>query len=138
MIDRLDHLVLTVRDIATTCAFYTQVLGMRQVTFGDGRRALAFGQQKINLHQAGAEFEPKAQRPTPGSADLCFLTGVRLEEVIVHLGNQGVAILEGPVARTGAVGLLRSVYIRDPDQNLIEIANLTDMEDGHDRRQVSS
>src|SRR5215475_5532079 len=94
MIDRLDHLVLTVRDIVTTCTFYTHVLGMREVTFGDGRTALAFGQQKINLHQAGAEFEPKAQHPTPGSADVCFLTSVPLGECIEHLAKHGVAILE--------------------------------------------
>ena len=124
MIDHLDHLVLTVRDIAATCAFYTQVLGMNEVTFGDGRRALAFGRQKINLHQAGHEFEPKAQRPTPGSADVCFLTSVPLEEVSAHLRSHGVVILAGPVVRTGAVGPITSIYIRDPDQNLIEIANV--------------
>jgi catechol 2,3-dioxygenase-like lactoylglutathione lyase family enzyme len=124
MIDHLDHLVLTVRDIAATCAFYTQVLGMNEVTFGDGRRALAFGRQKINLHQAGHEFEPKAQRPTPGSADVCLLTSVPLEEVSAHLRSHGVVILAGPVVRTGAVGPITSIYIRDPDQNLIEIANV--------------
>ena len=124
----LDHLVLTVRDIPATCDFYSRTLGMRAVTFGAGRTALQFGQQKINLHQAGAEFEPKALRPTPGSADLCFLTPTPLEEVISTLRSCGVEILEGPVRRTGATGPLLSVYIRDPDGNLIEIANSLSIE----------
>lgn len=122
-IDSLDHLVLTVADIETSCAFYRRVLGMEMVTFGAGRKALAFGTQKINLHQAGAEFEPKALRPTPGSADLCFLTTVPLPQVQQHLAACGVAVSEGPVQRTGAQGPILSVYIRDPDQNLIEISN---------------
>ena len=122
-IDALDHLVLTVADIDATCAFYGQALGMRAIEFGAGRRAIAFGTQKINLHRAVHEFEPKAAHPLPGSADLCFLTSTPLDEVVRHLQAQGVAIIEGPVARTGATGPIRSVYVRDPDQNLIEISN---------------
>jgi len=123
-IDRLDHLVLTVADVDATVAFYQRALGMTAVTFGEGRRALAFGAQKINLHPYGREFEPKAARPTPGSADLCFLTETPLAEVLAHLGACGVDILEGPVRRTGATGPILSVYFRDPDGNLIEVANL--------------
>jgi catechol 2,3-dioxygenase-like lactoylglutathione lyase family enzyme len=121
-IERLDHLVLTVRDIEVTCAFYARVLGMEVVTFGEGRRALAFGQQKFNLHQAGREFEPKAERPTPGSADLCLIAREPLDAVIAHLAACDVAILEGPVRRTGALGPIMSVYFRDPDANLIEVS----------------
>ena len=124
-IDRLDHLVLTVADIDATVAFYEQVLGMRAVTFGDGRRALAFGTSKINLHQAGHEFEPKAARPTPGSADICLIAADPLDQVCADLAAHGVTIEEGPVARTGATGPIRSVYVRDPDNNLIEISNYT-------------
>ena len=123
-VERLDHLVLTVADIDASCAFYQRVLGMQVVTFGQGRKALAFGQQKINLHRLGAEFEPKALRPTPGSADLCLLVSTPLAEVMTHLQRCAVAIEEGPVPRTGATGPLLSVYIRDPDRNLIELANL--------------
>ncbi len=125
-IDRIDHLVLTVRDIAATCAFYSGVLGMRVVTFGDGRKALQFGQQKINLHQRGKEFEPRALQPTPGSADLCFITPVPLKNVMEHLRACGVAILEGPVGKTGAMGPIHSIYLRDPDGNLIEVSNYPD------------
>ncbi|MEO0758726.1 MAG: VOC family protein [Cyanobacteria bacterium J06648_16] len=121
-IDHLDHLVLTVQNIDRTCEFYSQVLGMKVITFGAGRKALKFGNQKINLHQAGKEFEPKAAQPTPGSADLCFLTQTPLEEVISHLESCSVEILDGPVQRTGAIGLIMSVYIRDLDKNLVEIA----------------
>ena len=124
-IDRLDHLVLTVADIDATVTFYEQVLGMRAVTFGDGRRALAFGTSKINLHQAGHEFEPKAARPTPGSADVCLIAADPLDQVCADLAAHGVTIEEGPVARTGATGPIRSVYLRDPDNNLIEISNYT-------------
>lgn len=124
LLDRLDHLVLTVADVERTVAFYERVLGMEAVTFGDGRRALRFGDQKINLHQAGHEFEPKAEQPTPGSADLCFTTSLPMTRVIVHLRAQDVAIVEGPVRRTGAISGLESVYLRDPDGNLIEIANI--------------
>lgn len=122
-ISHIDHLVLTVADLDVTTDFYSRVLGMQAVTFGEGRKALAFGGQKINLHQAGREFEPKAERPMPGSADLCFIVATPLEEVIAHLERQGVAILEGPVRRTGATGPIRSVYLRDPDLNLIELSN---------------
>ncbi len=122
-ISHLDHLVLTVADLEATIDFYTRVLGMQAVTFGEGRKALAFGNQKINLHQAGREFEPKAERPTPGSADLCFIVVTPLADVIAHLQAQQVAIVEGPVQRTGATGPIRSVYLRDPDQNLIELSN---------------
>ena len=122
-IDRLDHFVLTVADIEATCRFYEKVLGMKTVTFGEGRTALHFGRAKINLHLAGHEFEPKALRPTPGSADLCLITESPLVRVIAHVKECGVAIELGPVARTGAEGPMTSVYIRDPDRNLIEIAN---------------
>jgi len=122
-ISHLDHLVLTVADIEKTVGFYTRVLGMQLVTFGEGRKALAFSHQKINLHQAGREFEPKAERPTPGSADLCFIVATPLDRVIAHLEAQGVAIVEGPVQRTGATGPILSVYLRDPDHNLIELSN---------------
>ena len=118
----LDHLVLTVRNIEATCDFYGKVLGMEVVALGEGRKALSFGSQKINLHEWGKEFDPKAWNPTPGSADLCLLTDTPLSAFIEHLKNLGVPILVGPVARTGAVGPIRSVYIRDPDKNLIEVA----------------
>ena len=122
-IDSLDHLVLTVADIEATCAFYRRALGMEVVTFAGGRKALAFGPQKINLHRHGGEFEPKAARPTPGSGDLCFLTSVPLSGVVSHLQAEQIPIIEGPVARTGAKGPILSVYFRDPDGNLIEVAN---------------
>ncbi|QGZ31712.1 VOC family protein [Stutzerimonas stutzeri] len=122
-ISHLDHLVLTVRDLAATEDFYCRVLGMRAVAFGDGRKALAFGQQKINLHRAGHSFEPKAETPMPGSADLCFIVATALEDVVEQLARHGVEIVEGPVQRTGATGPIRSVYVRDPDFNLIELSN---------------
>ncbi len=122
-IDRLDHVVFTVADIKATCDFYARVLGTAVVTFADNRTALMFGSQKINLHQAGKEFEPRALRPTPGSADVCFITETPLEQVMQHLRDCGIDIVEGPVDKTGAIGALKSVYIRDPDQNLIEISN---------------
>ncbi|MCL1528980.1 VOC family protein [Xanthomonas nasturtii] len=123
-IERLDHLVLTVADVDATCAFYARVLGMQVITFGEGRRALGFGQQKINLHAAGRKFEPKAQRPTPGSADLCLITATPLPQAQAELAAAGVRIEQGPIQRTGATGPLRSVYFRDPDGNLIEVSNL--------------
>jgi len=122
-VDRLDHLVLTVKSIEATCEFYAQALGMNVVTFGEGRKALTFGSQKINLHEWGREFDPKAHRPTPGSADLCFVTDVPMVDVTEHLHACGVTILKGPVERTGAVGPIMSVYFRDPDLNLIEVSN---------------
>jgi len=118
----LDHLVLTVLDIPRAIKFYVEILGMQEVTFGENRKALAYGQQKINLHKFGEEFEPKAASPLPGSADLCFIIDGPLEEFIKHLNDNNVAILQGPLARTGALGVINSVYIRDPDQNLIELS----------------
>jgi len=125
-ITHLDHLVLTVAEIETTCEFYTRVLNMHVVSFGGGRKALAFGEQKINLHQHGNEFEPKAAHPTPGSADLCLVTKTPINQVLAHLLACAVPVLEGPVMRTGAMGAIMSVYFRDPDQNLIEVANYHD------------
>jgi len=121
-IDRIDHLVLTVKDIAATCDFYARVLGMRRVEF-EGRVALAFGRQKINLHLAGREFEPKALRPTPGSGDFCLITETPLVAVIEHLKACDVPIEKGPATRTGATGPILSVYFRDPDANLVEVSN---------------
>ena len=123
LIDRLDHLVLTVNDIETTVAFYTTVLGMEKIVFGQGRVALSYGQQKINLHQRGKEFEPKAQQVQTGSADLCFISRSPLSDIIAHWELCHIPLLEGPVKRTGAVGPIESVYCRDPDGNLIEVAN---------------
>ena len=122
-ISHLDHLVLTVADIKTTCQFYQSALNFEAITFGENRKALQFGHQKINLHQVGKEFEPKALRPTVGSADLCFIAETVLEEVIAHLQTQNIDIVEGPIERTGAMGKTLSIYFRDPDQNLIEISN---------------
>lgn len=121
-IERLDHLVLTVRSVDTTAAFYAEVLGMDLVTFGDGRKALRFGAQKINLHEQGRELEPRAERAVPGSADLCLITDSPFDEVMEHLQRCSVQILEGPVARAGALGPIRSVYFRDPDGNLLEVS----------------
>jgi len=122
MIDHLDHLVLTTTDEAACVRFYVDVLGMTLETFGEGRKAFRFGSQKINLHVKGREFEPKAHTPVPGALDLCFIAAVPLDEVIRRLGEQHVVIIEGPVQRTGAVSRLRSIYLRDPDLNLIEIS----------------
>jgi catechol 2,3-dioxygenase-like lactoylglutathione lyase family enzyme len=122
-IDAIDHIVLTVKDIDATCAFYSKAMGMNVVKFGEGRVALAFGAQKINLHQVGREFEPKAHRPEAGSGDVCFVTSVPIAEVLAHLQKSGVEVIDGPVTRTGAVGTLMSVYFRDPDLNLIEVSN---------------
>jgi catechol 2,3-dioxygenase-like lactoylglutathione lyase family enzyme len=122
-IDRLDHFVLTVASIERTCDFYGRVLGMEVTTFGNGRKALQFGRQKINLHEAGREFEPKSHRPTPGSADFCLITASAIEEVVRHLNHLDVPIEEGPVPRTGASGPILSVYLRDPDSNLIEVSS---------------
>jgi catechol 2,3-dioxygenase-like lactoylglutathione lyase family enzyme len=122
-IDRLDHLVLTVADVDATVRFYVGVLGMTDTVFEDGRHALTFGASKVNLHPAGHEFEPKALRPQPGSADLCFVVDDPIEEIVGILTSAAVRIEEGPVDRTGATGPIRSVYVRDPDQNLIELSN---------------
>lgn len=126
-VDALDHLVLTVLDIDITIAFYRDVLGMRAEVFqppdGPRRRALKFGTQKINLHQKGAEFEPKAGTPTPGSADLCFLSQTPLKDWQLHFAALGVPVEQGPVMRTGATGAIISLYLRDPDGNLIELSN---------------
>lgn len=121
-IDRIDHLVLTVRDVQATCEFYSTVLGMEVVTFADDRKALRFGRQKLNLHQASQEFEPKALHPTPGSADICLITQMPISQVIEHLQTCGVLIETGIGQRTGALGIIDSVYCRDPDGNLLEIS----------------
>lgn len=120
-IDRIDHVVITAHDVGRTLDFYQRVLGMEAITFAGGRRGLAFGRQKINLHQSGREYEPKALNPVPGSMDLCFITETPLEEVIARLKAEGVAIAEGPVPKTGALGPMTSVYFRDPDGNLLEL-----------------
>lgn len=122
MIDHLDHLVLTTVDEAACVAFYVDLLGMKLESFGAGRKAFRFGAQKINLHIKGHEFEPKAHLPVPGALDLCFIASKPLDEVIAELKGKGAAIIEGPVSRTGATGPIRSVYLRDPDLNLIEIS----------------
>ena len=126
-VESLDHLVLTVADIEASIAYYTQVLGMEAEVFypadGSRRHALKFGQQKINLHQAGREYDPKAKSPLPGSADLCFLSGTAVTEWADWLHSLGLKVESGPVHRTGALGLLLSIYLRDPDENLIEISN---------------
>lgn len=122
-IDRIDHIVITAFDLERTIDFYSRVMGMEPITFAGGRRGLAFGRQKINLHQAGREFEPKALKPTPGSIDLCFITETPLDEVATHLKACGVVIAEGPVEKTGALGPMMSVYFRDPDGNLVEVSN---------------
>jgi catechol 2,3-dioxygenase-like lactoylglutathione lyase family enzyme len=121
----IDHLVLTVRDVDETCGFYSRVLGMEAVTFAGGRRALRFGAQKLNLHQAGAELTPHAARPAPGSADLCLLTDAPSADVVAHLAACGVEVEQGPVEREGATGALSSVYFRDPDGNLVEVGTPT-------------
>ncbi|WP_312394298.1 VOC family protein [Chryseobacterium sp.] len=122
-IQNIDHLVLTVADIDKTIDFYTQILGFEVVTFGDNRKALTFGNQKINLHQKGKEFEPKAEYPTSGSADLCFIATTDIYEVLKELQDKNIEIIEGIVDRTGALGKIKSVYFRDPDLNLIEVSN---------------
>ncbi len=124
VIDRLDHLVLTTADEAACIRFYTEILGMTLESFGEGRRAFRFGNQKINLHVKGREFEPKAHLPVPGALDLCFITAIPLDQVVAHLVERGIAIVEGPVQRTGATSRIRSVYVRDPDLNLIELSEL--------------
>lgn len=119
---RLDHLVLTVSDIDRTVAFYESMLGMEKIVFGDGRVALGFGEQKINLHVAGNEYQPCAGQPTPGSADLCFITDMDIDAAMTEVQQAGVPVIAGPLQRTGALGPILSFYFRDPDQNLIEVA----------------
>ena len=122
-LEKLDHLVLPVSNIDAIATFYTTYLGMEKRIFGDNRVALHFGDQKINLHPAGWDYEPKARVSIPGSADLCFIVSERVESLQTKLVHRGVEIIEGPVERTGATGRLRSIYIRDPDGNLIELSN---------------
>jgi catechol 2,3-dioxygenase-like lactoylglutathione lyase family enzyme len=122
-IQNIDHIVLTVADIDKTIEFYSNILGFEVVTFGDNRKALTFGNQKINLHQKGKEFEPKAHQPTCGSADLCFISKTDIHEVLEELKQKNIEIVEGIVDRTGALGKIKSVYFRDPDLNLIEVSN---------------
>jgi catechol 2,3-dioxygenase-like lactoylglutathione lyase family enzyme len=121
-IDRLDHLVLTVRDMEATIAFYSGILGMEPVTFGKGQRALAFGRQKFNLHPADAPYKPHADKPLPGTADICLITENGIDEVTAALSAAGVPVEVGPVPRTGALGRMTSVYFRDPDNNLVEVS----------------
>ncbi len=121
-IARLDHLVLTVQDIGESCTFYKRVLGMELKRFAGGRVALHFGNQKINLHKAGAEFEPKAARPTPGSADLCLVLDGSLVQAVATLQSEKIELIEGPVERIGATGPMNSIYFRDPDGNMIEVS----------------
>lgn len=122
-IDSIDHIVFTVKDIGATCTFYAKVLGMEVVTFSENRKALSFGSQKINLQQVGRESTLIADKPTSGSADVCFVTSLALSEVIAHLKSSGVNLIAGPVERNGARGKMVSIYFRDPDMNLIEVAN---------------
>lgn len=122
-IKNMDHLVLTVADIDKTMQFYSTILGFEIVTFKNNRRALKFGSQKLNLHQKGNEFEPKADKPTCGSADLCFIAETDILDVFNELKEKGVEIIEGIVERSGAMGTIQSVYFRDPDKNLIEVSN---------------
>jgi catechol 2,3-dioxygenase-like lactoylglutathione lyase family enzyme len=122
-IESIDHVVLTVKDIDATCDFYSRVLGMEIVKFGQGRKALGFGSQKINLQQRGRESTLIADKPTPGSADICFITSIAIPDVVAHLSSLGVELIGGPVTREGARGAMLSVYFRDPDANLIEVSN---------------
>jgi catechol 2,3-dioxygenase-like lactoylglutathione lyase family enzyme len=130
---RIDHLVLTCRNVKATIRFYTEVLGMREVTFGPGRKALSFGRQKLNLHPVGQAAGGRnggvaavATHPTPGSADLCLIVAEPVNAVLAHLAASGVPVEEGPVTRTGALGPIESVYVRDPDGNLVELARYVD------------
>jgi catechol 2,3-dioxygenase-like lactoylglutathione lyase family enzyme len=122
MIDHIDHIVLTTRDLDGCIRFYSEVLGMKLGKFAQGRLALKFGKQKINLHEWGKEFEPRAHVAAPGTLDLCFIASVSLEKIIQRLGERKIPILEGPVKKTGAMGPMMSVYVRDPDLNLVEIS----------------
>lgn len=122
-IDRIDHFVLTVKDVTATCDFYERALGMVREQFGEGRVALKFGTQKINLHEAGNELEPRALCPTPGGGDFCLITKTPIDDVVKHLQDLGVEIELMPSTRTGATGSITSIYFRDPDQNLVEVSN---------------
>lgn len=126
MIDHIDHIVLTTADEAACIDFYVKLLGMKLEVFGANRKAFVFGNQKINLHVKGREFEPKAHLPVPGSLDLCLIASIPLAQVIARLQEKGAAIIEGPVRRTGAKGSIESVYLRDPDLNLVEISEYVD------------
>jgi len=132
-IDSLDHLVLTVKDISRTCSFYRQVLGMQEISFGGDRKALKFGNHKINVHEYGKEIEPKAEHPMPGSADLCFITPTPIEDVEKHIRACGINIVEGPVRRAGAKGTILSIYLRDPDGNLIELSNFIESKEENEK-----
>lgn len=132
-IDSLDHLVLTVKDISRTCSFYRQVLGMQEISFGGDRKALKFGNHKINVHEYGKEIEPKAEHPMPGSADLCFITPTPIEDVEKHIRTCGINIVEGPVRRAGAKGTILSIYLRDPDGNLIELSNFIEFKEENEK-----
>lgn len=123
MISKLDHLVITARNIEKTVGFYTEVLGMEKEVFDGGRVALKFGEQKINLHEIGKEFEPKAANPTPGSADICFITNLPIQDAFDLVRSKGIEIIEGIVPRTGAMGPMESFYFRDPDCNLVEVSS---------------
>lgn len=125
-VNRIDHLVQTVKDIEATVHFYETVMGMQRLSFGEERLALTFGNQKINLHELGNEFEPKAKNVKAGSTDLCFIIKTPVEEAIQQVQSKGVDIIEGPVKRTGAIGKIISAYFRDPDGNLIEVSNYRD------------
>lgn len=122
-LSHIDHFVITVVSVDESITFYTKVLGMDVIEFGEGRKALTFGNQKINLHEVGKEFEPKAKMPTAGSADFCLIADTPIEDVMKHLTKHKVTIEKGPLMRTGAIGPITSVYFRDPDGNLIEVSN---------------
>ena len=126
-VNKIDHLVLTVKDIEVTATFYSSIMGMERVVFGQGRTALTFGNQKINLHELGNEFEPKASNVKSGSSDLCFIIDTPLSQAIEQLSELGIPLIEGPVSRTGATGEIISAYFHDPDGNLIEISNYAKM-----------
>ncbi|MEM7073369.1 MAG: VOC family protein [Pseudomonadota bacterium] len=119
----IDHFVLTVSDPEASLAFYQRALGVKRIDFAQGRIAIGLGNQKINLHQAGQELLPHAKEPRPGSADFCLITTQKLEPLIQHLTDEGIPVLQGPVLRTGAKGPIESIYIRDPDGNLVELSN---------------
>lgn len=122
-IERIDHFVLTVRDVDATCEFYTRVLGMKVIEFGKGRRALRFGPHKINLHQENGSPRLRAENPSVGGGDFCLITKVPIDDVVKHLQAENVEIIDGPDTRDGALGPITSVYFRDPDDNLVEISN---------------